>query len=68
MLISMMGRVSPWPSLNPRSAKNRVAAGKPVDPVEVRGSGEIKEIAAVLSGVVSGMSEYKTRLDDESLF
>lgn len=42
---------------------DQVAAGEPVEPLAIQGSGEVKQIAAVLNGVLSGMTEYKTRLD-----
>lgn len=32
-------------------------------PVQVKGSGEIEEIAKILNGVISGLSTYKTRME-----
>ena len=40
-----------------------VASGKVKKPVEVGGSGEIKEIANVLNGVIGGLTEYKKEMD-----
>lgn len=42
---------------------DEVASGKLARPVQVQGSTEIKEIATILNGIVSGLSSYKTRMD-----
>ena len=42
---------------------DEVASGKLARPVQVQGSSEIKEIATILNGIVSGLSSYKTRMD-----
>ncbi len=44
-------------------AADDVAAGKLTQPVPVQGSREIKEIATILNGIISGLSSYKTRMD-----
>jgi GGDEF domain-containing protein/HAMP domain-containing protein len=40
-----------------------VASGKLQEPLEIEGSGEIKELAATLIGLVGGLTSYKTRMD-----
>ncbi|GAH17205.1 unnamed protein product, partial [marine sediment metagenome] len=42
---------------------DEVAAGKLKKPVQVEGTGEIKEITAVLNGIIGGLSSYKTKMD-----
>jgi diguanylate cyclase (GGDEF)-like protein len=42
---------------------DEVASGGLAKPVQVQGSSEIKEIATILNGIVSGLSSYKTRMD-----
>jgi len=42
---------------------DEVASGGLAKPVQVQGSTEIKEIATILNGIVSGLSSYKTRMD-----
>lgn len=44
-------------------AADEVAAGKLTNTVQVEGSGEVREIAAILNGIISGLSSYKTRMD-----
>jgi diguanylate cyclase (GGDEF)-like protein len=44
-------------------AADDLASGKLEEPVQAQGSGEIGEIAAILNGVFTGMSEYKSRMD-----
>ena len=40
-----------------------IASGQLKDTVEVEGSGEVKEIATILNGIIAGLSNYKTRMD-----
>ncbi len=42
---------------------DRVASGKLDKPIHVEGTGEIEEIAAILNGVISGVTSYKTQMD-----
>ncbi len=42
---------------------DEVASGKLDNTMAVEGSGEIREIAAILNGIISGLSSYKTRMD-----
>jgi diguanylate cyclase (GGDEF)-like protein len=42
---------------------DEVASGGLAKPVQVQGSSEIKEIATILNGIVTGLSSYKTRMD-----
>lgn len=44
-------------------AADEVAAGKMTNTVQVEGSGEVREIAAILNGIISGLSSYKTKMD-----
>jgi diguanylate cyclase (GGDEF)-like protein len=44
-------------------AADEVAAGKLTNTVQVEGTGEVREIAAILNGIISGLSSYKTRMD-----
>ncbi len=44
-------------------AADDIAAGRLTHPVDIGGSGEISEIAAILNGVIGGLSSYKTRMD-----
>jgi diguanylate cyclase (GGDEF)-like protein len=50
--LSMMARVA-----------DEIAAGKLKDSVPVEGTGEVREIANLLNGIISGLSKYKTRMD-----
>jgi diguanylate cyclase (GGDEF)-like protein len=40
-----------------------LASGKQAKTVKIEGSSEVKEIAAILNGIISGLSSYKTRMD-----
>ena len=40
-----------------------IASGKMEEPVKVSGTGEVEEIAAILNGVVTGISNYKREMD-----
>lgn len=42
---------------------DEIAAGKLVSTVRVEGSGEVREIATILNGILAGLSSYKTRMD-----
>ena len=42
---------------------DEIASGQLKDTVEVEGSGEVKEIATILNGIIAGLSNYKTRMD-----
>lgn len=42
---------------------DEIASGRLENTVRVGGSGEVREIATILNGVISGMSNYKTRMD-----
>lgn len=42
---------------------DEIASGQLKEAVHVEGSGEVKEIATILNGIVSGLSKYKTRMD-----
>ena len=44
-------------------AADEIASGKLQQPVRVEGSGEIKEIATILNGIIDGLSHYKTQMD-----
>lgn len=40
-----------------------INAGRLEEPVNVEGSGEIKEIASVLNAIIGGLNQYKSRID-----
>jgi diguanylate cyclase (GGDEF)-like protein len=40
-----------------------IASGKLEEPVKVTGGGEVEEIAAILNGVITGISNYKKEMD-----
>ncbi|MEH6585436.1 MAG: EAL domain-containing protein [Halioglobus sp.] len=40
-----------------------IASGKLEEPVKVSGGGEVEEIAAILNGVITGISNYKKEMD-----
>lgn len=40
-----------------------IASGKQARAVKIEGSSEVKEIATILNGIISGLSSYKTRMD-----
>jgi diguanylate cyclase (GGDEF)-like protein len=42
---------------------DEIAAGKLENTVPVEGSGEVREIATILNGIISGLSNYKSRMD-----
>lgn len=42
-----------------------IATGKHTEPVKVRGSGEINEIANVLNGIITGLHQYTQRMDTD---
>ena len=42
---------------------DEIASGKLKNTVQVEGSGEVREIATILNGIISGLSHYKTRMD-----
>ena len=42
---------------------DEVASGKLKSTVQVEGTGEVREIATVLNGIIGGLSNYKTRMD-----
>ena len=42
---------------------DEIASGELSHTVEVEGTGEIREIATILNGIISGLSSYKTRMD-----
>ncbi len=42
---------------------DEIASGKLSDTVEVEGTGEVREIATILNGIITGLSRYKTRMD-----
>ncbi len=42
---------------------DEIASGKLSNAVEVEGTGEVREIATILNGIISGLSKYKTRMD-----
>ncbi|MEE4144907.1 MAG: EAL domain-containing protein, partial [Halieaceae bacterium] len=42
---------------------DEIASGKLSETVEVEGTGEVREIATILNGIISGLSKYKTRMD-----
>ena len=42
---------------------DEIASGKLSNTVEIEGTGEVKEIATILNGIISGLSKYKTRMD-----
>ena len=44
-------------------AADQMASGKLQEPVPIRGSGEIKEIATILNGLLGGISTYKSKMD-----
>jgi diguanylate cyclase (GGDEF)-like protein len=44
-------------------AADQVAAGQLEQPLDVEGSGEIREIAAILNGMIGGLSNIKTKMD-----
>lgn len=45
------------------SVADAISSGRLENPVEVEGSGEIRDIANMMNAVVSGMTTYKTRMD-----
>lgn len=46
------------------SVADKLASGElEQSPVQVRGSGEIEEIAKIINGVVAGLSQYKSRME-----
>jgi len=42
---------------------DEIAAGKLTNTVPVEGTGEVREIATLLNGIITGLSNYKTRMD-----
>lgn len=46
-------------------AADGIASGKPLEPVRVSGSDEVQEIAKIFNGVITGVSEYKQRMDTD---
>lgn len=44
-------------------AADQMALGKLEEPIPLEGSGEIREIANILNGLLGGMSSYKTKMD-----
>ena len=42
---------------------DEIASGKLSNTVEVEGTGEVKEIATILNGIITGLSKYKNRMD-----
>ncbi len=42
-----------------------IASGGLHEPVKVKGSGEVQEIAKILNGVITGVTEYKQRMDTD---
>ncbi|MEM8563023.1 MAG: EAL domain-containing protein [Pseudomonadota bacterium] len=42
---------------------DEIASGQLKNTGEVEGSGEVKEIATILNGIIAGLSNYKTRMD-----
>jgi diguanylate cyclase (GGDEF)-like protein len=44
-------------------AADEIAAGRLKQPVDISGSGEITDIAAILNGIIGGLSTYKTKMD-----
>jgi len=42
-----------------------IAAGKRTETIRVRGSGEIRDIAEVLNGMITGLHEYTAKLDTD---
>ena len=51
------------PLSNMARVADEIASGKLHDSVPVEGSGEVREIANLLNGIISGLSRYKTRMD-----
>jgi len=51
------------PLSNMARVADEIAAGKFEDSVPVEGTGEIRDIATLLNGIISGLSKYKTRMD-----
>jgi len=44
---------------------DKIADGESVKPFQVKGTGEIEEIATILNGVVTGLSQYRTRMETD---
>ena len=42
-----------------------IAMGKQPEPMQVRGSGEVSEIANVLNGIITGLHQYTQRMDTD---
>ncbi|MCP5129718.1 MAG: EAL domain-containing protein [Pseudomonadales bacterium] len=42
---------------------DEIASGRLEKTVQVEGSGEVREIANILNGIISGLTSYKTRMD-----
>lgn len=42
-----------------------IAAGKVTEPLNIRGSSEIKEIAGVLNGIITGLHQYTRQMDTD---
>ncbi|MEM8662350.1 MAG: diguanylate cyclase, partial [Pseudomonadota bacterium] len=42
---------------------DEIASGQLKNTGEIEGSGEVKEIATILNGIIAGLSNYKTRMD-----
>ncbi|MBP6683497.1 MAG: EAL domain-containing protein [Halioglobus sp.] len=51
------------PLSNMARVADEIASGKLQDSVPVEGTGEIRDIATLLNGIISGLSRYKTRMD-----
>jgi len=51
------------PLSNMARVADEIAAGKLQHSVPVEGTGEIRDIATLLNGIISGLSRYKTRMD-----
>jgi len=62
-LMWRIGRKITGPLSELARAADAIAAGKLQKPVQVEGAVEIKEIAKIINGIVSGLSSYKSRLD-----
>jgi diguanylate cyclase (GGDEF)-like protein len=46
-------------------AADDIAAGKQTEPLRIRGSGEVQDIANVLNGIISGLHQYTTQMDTD---
>ncbi len=42
---------------------DEIASGELRNTVEVQGTGEVREIATILNGIITGLTSYKTRMD-----